>query len=149
MTGILLCWLTRFMFEREQRAILQWPFMPCEKYTSLLVRLMKALSCPPPPQPPPHPPAPPVEVYRNALSGARSTMCRSKVFVLFKSIRKQSSMLVQVCATAQTCRGEPTLLSYAPPPPPITHPPPPSLRRSLRLLRTKACPGRRTGVRER
>lgn len=53
MTGILLCWLTRFMFEREQRAILQWPFMPCEKYTSLLVRLMKALSCPPHPNPHP------------------------------------------------------------------------------------------------
>lgn len=49
------------MFEREERAFLQWPFMPCEKYMSLLVQLMKALSCPPP-----------VEVYRDGLSGAHT-----------------------------------------------------------------------------
>lgn len=59
MAGILLCRLTRFMFEREQRAFLQWPFMPCEKYMSLLAQLMKLLSCPPP-----------VEVYRDGLSRA-------------------------------------------------------------------------------
>lgn len=63
------------MFEREESAFLQWPFMPCEKYMSLLVWLMKALSCPPP-----------VEVYRDGLSGAHtgpsvahSTLCQPQV----------------------------------------------------------------------
>lgn len=49
------------MSEREQRAFLQWPFMPCEKYMSLSAQLMKALSC-----------APPAEVYRDGLSGAHT-----------------------------------------------------------------------------
>lgn len=33
----------------REGAFLQWPFMPCEKYTSLSVWLMKALSCSCPP----------------------------------------------------------------------------------------------------
>lgn len=41
-------------------AFLQWPFMPCEKYTSLSVRLMKALSCS-------CPPSSPADVYRDGL----------------------------------------------------------------------------------
>lgn len=141
MTGILLCWLTRFMFEREQRAILQWPFMPWEKYTSLLVRLMKALSChpphPKPPHPTPNPPTPPTTTSGSAWRWiVWGPMCRSEVFVLFERIREQSAALVCASLCSRVNFGEPTLSSYAPPPPPraplsfvikvTIYPPPPS-----------------------
>lgn len=123
MTGILLCWPTRFMFEREQRAILQWPFMPCEKYTSLLVRLMKALSCPP------HYP-PTSTSGRVGLFGARaspvlapSATCGSEVSLLFVRIRKeQPSVLVQVCAPVLTLARRVHVVVLCPAPIPFSHP---------------------------